>query len=187
MLRDSEIVLVPTVTNMSTAHSLLSRPLGLMSERGPASAFAGAGLPGAMVKSPPSNIAAATMAGSSISHGGPDLTQMKLALYEGVGRELGVDISEFQDVSEYSRALKAVVGEIRQQPNGQRMIDLIEHKLGLDKLGISLDGLIASLTEPASEEKLTSALLATLGDAEMRLVRITTDDAGTYSVMRARA
>jgi hypothetical protein len=90
-----------------------------------------------------------------------NLTKFKLDLYERTGQALGVKMDDYTDPTKYAAALRAAVIAIQiHNPQGWRLIvNDIEEKLGLHKLGVSLDDVIGSIANPAgaSDQKLNEA------------------------------
>ncbi len=86
------------------------------------------------------------------------LTQYKLMLYKRVGDELGVKEEDYATPQQYASALKDVVRQINAQKDGRAVILRIEHDLGLDQLGVSLDTVISSIDDPKAAKTLDDAL-----------------------------
>jgi hypothetical protein len=78
------------------------------------------------------------------------LTQLKMQLFKKVGAALGVNESNYATPQKYAAALRQAVSGIRAQKNGEDIIKGIEHELGLDKLGVSLDTVIDAIDNPGS-------------------------------------
>ena len=76
------------------------------------------------------------------------LTQARMQLYKRVGEELGVKEEDYATPQQWAAALRGVVRSIRAQKMGDAAILEIEQKLGLDKLGVSLDTVIDSIADP---------------------------------------
>ncbi len=79
------------------------------------------------------------------------LTQARMQLYKRVGEELGVKEEDYATPQQWAAALKGVVRTIRAQKGGDAAILEIEQKLGLDKLGVSLDTVIDSIADPGGD------------------------------------
>jgi hypothetical protein len=94
--------------------------------------------------------------------GNLDASQMKLKLMERVGKELGLDMHDFKDLSSYARAVKQEVSQLT--PSG---IAGMEARLGLDKLGVTLGDVVDAMMDPggAADDKLTNALTDRSGEA----------------------
>jgi hypothetical protein len=92
------------------------------------------------------------------------LTQLKMQLYKKTGEALGVTESDYTTPQLYASALRKAVSLIRAQKDGENIIAGIEHQLGLDKLGVSLDTVIDSIDNPGSSSA------KTLDDALQRAV-----------------
>ncbi|MGO9483622.1 MAG: hypothetical protein ACLPX9_03415 [Rhodomicrobium sp.] len=78
------------------------------------------------------------------------LTQLKMQLFKRVGMELGVKEEDYATPQLWAAALRQAVSAIRAQKNGDLIIKGIEHDLGLDKLGVSLDTVIDAIGNPGS-------------------------------------
>lgn len=76
------------------------------------------------------------------------LTQARMQLYARVGEALGVKEEDYATPQLWATALRGVVRAIRAQKGGDAAILQIEQKLGLDKLGVSLDTVIDSISDP---------------------------------------
>lgn len=116
-----------------------------------------------------------------------DVNRMKINLMERLGEKLGVSMDDFENASEFGRAIEQIVNQIRMRADGDIAIMRIEHELGLDKLGISLDELVDAIVDPQSRaaEKLNEALLREAGggilDDEPADRRPRIDEIGLYS------
>lgn len=90
-----------------------------------------------------------------------ELTKLKVALYQKMGEALGVRMEDYPSASDYGAALRGAVARLKSQdpaawPAFQARV---EHELGLDKLGVSLDEAIDSLTDAESAKKMNEALM----------------------------
>lgn len=121
----------------------------------------------------------------SVNH--VDAQSMKLDLYRKTGEALGVDQDDFEDIGEYADALRQAVGKLKIEGKSLRPI---EKELGLDKLGISLEDLIDSMTQPNSDvtKKLETALAREAGLAEeddtAKALTVISSDIGIYQVQK---
>jgi hypothetical protein len=120
-----------------------------------------------------------------------DIQQLKFNLFRRAGEELGVKMDDFKDPGEFASALRAVIGKIKMTSDGAGVLAALEKKLGLDKLGVSIDDLVDAISSPDGEggKKLDAALRAETGEdakeaakeAEKTILRtVQTDDAGLY-------
>ena len=121
----------------------------------------------------------------------PDVNAMKVHLYEALGEEFGISISDFETPRDFGAAIAEKIGQMRREPNGSLMLSEIEKRLGLDKLGISLDTLVDAVINAGGESdaKLTRALEAKLGEeagggksASPSIARLGSDEIGLYRI-----
>ncbi len=122
-----------------------------------------------------------------------DIEKMKVRLYERAGQALGIEMSDFDSSAAYGTAIKRAFLELKVQPGGKEAIVEIEKDLGLDKLGISLWGLIKAILDPTGEDsvKLDKALKKLTGEdakgdqddsgKKAALDLIQSDEIGIYS------
>lgn len=113
-----------------------------------------------------------------------DAQQMKIHLYRRLGELLGVDMDSYADASDYTKALKEAVQDIKLSPNGANILDELEKELGLDDLGISIDEFISAMDDPDGEagKKLNAALEPALDkDGKDGPGKVGVDDLGLYS------
>jgi len=89
-----------------------------------------------------------------------ELTRLKVALYEKTGRALGVKMEDYASPNEYAAALSSAVYKIKiETPSHWPEIKAgIEHDLGLDKLGVSLETVIDSIGGGEGAKTLDEAL-----------------------------
>ena len=90
--------------------------------------------------------AAQTNAASTAS---PDNTlEQEIQLYKRVGQILGVKIEDYASSTDYANALINAINKIKaNNPTQWPEIEIyIEQKLGLDKLGVSLDTVISAIS-----------------------------------------
>lgn len=101
-----------------------------------------------------------------------DINKMKINLMERVGKELGVSFDDYEKASDFGRALREAVNKIKLSENGDLVLREIERKVGLDKLGVSLDEFVDAIIDPESRaaEKLDAALLREAGGDAIDLI-----------------
>lgn len=89
-----------------------------------------------------------------------DVNQLKVHFMERVGKELGLDVDDFETASAFGRAVKEAVLKIMRSPGGEALLRKIEEDSGLDELGISLMDFANALIDPDSNaaERLDAAL-----------------------------
>lgn len=94
-----------------------------------------------------------------------DITEMKMQLIEKTGKAFGIERDDYDNQGDFGRAIKAVVSEIRQMENGDRVLAGIAKDLGLDELGISIDTLVGAIIDPGGndDKKLDEALREATG------------------------
>jgi len=120
------------------------------------------------------------------------ITERKAQLYQKVGEELGVKMEDYPSMSAYAGALREVITKaqtLHPEAWPQTKAD-IEHKLGLDKLGISLDTLVASIdgSDTDANDALTKALEREMGHVGASgAAAHAADDAGLYTPSTALA
>ena len=93
-----------------------------------------------------------------------DPTQMKARLFERVGKAFGINQDDYASLFAYGSAIKTALGEMKQKSPSD--IALIEKKLGLDELGVSLDTVVNAIVDPQSSDSdtLDAALKTFLGE-----------------------
>lgn len=101
-----------------------------------------------------------------------DVNEMKVNLYERLGKEFGLDLEDFDDVRQFGREIRRAVEELKRQEGGFQVLARIERDLGLDKLGISIDTLIDAMIEPGgdADEKLEAALVRQLKEEDEKIL-----------------
>jgi hypothetical protein len=119
----------------------------------------------------------------------PNVNKLKINLMERLGAEFGVKLEDFETASAFGSAVQRIIGEMKMQAGGALRLIEIERKLGLDKLGITLDQLVNAIVDPTSTdgEKLDKALgeqlstMTTDDKAEASLAKLMQpDDLGLY-------
>lgn len=96
----------------------------------------------------------------------PDVNEIKVNLMERLGKEFNISLDDFDSSRAFGLAIKSVVQQIKIQTDGRTYLVEIERKLGLDKLGVSIDTLIGAMIDPKGHdnEKLEAALRTNLDD-----------------------
>lgn len=95
-----------------------------------------------------------------------DPTEMKTRLFERVGKEFGIEQKDYDSLSSYGAAVKnAVDALMRKSPFAAVEI---EKKLGLDKLGVTLENVVNAMVDPggSDDERLDAALKRQLGQPD---------------------
>lgn len=82
---------------------------------------------------------------------------MKLDLIDRTGKALGVNQEDYASRDEFVDAMRRALGKLKIE-GGMAAVMALEKELGLDKLGVSVDDVIASAADPDSNDKLTKAL-----------------------------
>lgn len=89
-------------------------------------------------------------------------TQIKLKLFEDVGKEFGLKQEDFDSLHEYGEAIHSIMEKIKIAAPERAYIIFheIEKNLGLDELGISLDTLVDAIrgSDPKATDRLNAAL-----------------------------
>jgi hypothetical protein len=125
-----------------------------------------------------------------------NLTKVKVDLFRRVGEALGIDESNFGSDAEYGAAISRQIAQIKAQPGGDLTINAITQKLGLDKLGVSLDTVVGAILDPKGGENdaLDAALDKQYGEdkkkaldgsqtaSQKNQLLVKPDEAGIYSV-----
>jgi hypothetical protein len=113
-----------------------------------------------------------------------ELTRLKVALYERTGRALGVKMEDYASPSEYAAALSSAVYKIKTETPAHwpEIKAGIEHDLGLDKLGVSLEAVIDSIGGGESANTLDEALKKQISGGGSKASQ---QSAGLYSPMSA--
>ncbi|MDA5401063.1 hypothetical protein OQ273_20985 [Hoeflea prorocentri] len=120
-----------------------------------------------------------------------DHNQLKMRLFERLGAEFGIKMSEYDSMSDYGEAIRKAIVEMTREPLGYIMLQEIEKKLGLDELGITIDTLVKAIIDPESShnDKVDEALKRREGgelaegqnkDSRVILDSIRIDETGTY-------
>lgn len=93
---------------------------------------------------------------------------LKINLMERLGAELGISLDDFETHAEFGAAVQEAIRQIKLQNGGALRLMEMERKLGLNKLGISLDTLVGAIVDSGSEDaaELEAALRKELGEDE---------------------
>ncbi len=136
--------------------------------------------------------AASSLAENFFSVNYVDANEIKMQLFERLGGELGLDMNDYDDLSNYARDLRHAVQGLLREDGGEDLLNEIEQDLGLDKLGVSIDDVINAIDNPdgAADDKLTEAIKAEYKidlnkDREAKELTEKTlqvDDLGLYSI-----
>ncbi len=85
-------------------------------------------------------------------HSVPTVSQKRIELMRRVGDEFGLKLEDFETSSKFGAAVREKIGQIKLQPGGALALAAIEKKVGLDKLGISLDDFVDAMMDPGGDE-----------------------------------
>ena len=120
-------------------------------------------------------------------------TERKAQLIKSLGQAFGVDEDKFTSNFDYAGAVSDAIKRIKGSPNGTELLRPITNKLGLDKLGDTLDDMLMAINVPSSDEgkKLDAAIekefdvpgqqkLSSLLHASEALDAVQQDDNGIY-------
>lgn len=119
----------------------------------------------------------------------PDVTEMKVHLYERLGKEFGISMADFDTPRAFGAAISEKISQIKRDANGALILSELEKKLGLDKLGISLDTLVDAIINVGgdSDKKLTEAIKKKMADdsgdgqhATKSIPQLKSDEIGLY-------
>jgi hypothetical protein len=151
----------------TTALLILQQPrtLARSADSGPADISGISGFAGSDAGSPLAQ-ARAKISDAMFSVNRPDPTAMKVRLIERLGEEFGIKQSDYTSMASYGADIKRAVEALKAKPGSAQIIIQIEKKLGLDKLGISLDELVDATIDPTGDgnKKLNAALKKQAGD-----------------------
>lgn len=117
----------------------------------------------------------------------------KVALIKAIGQAVGVDEDKFSSNFDYAKAVGAEIEKMRNSPGGDDALSALSKKLGLDKLGISLDTMVKAIMVPSGDEgkQLDAAIakefdqagqerLLSLKNATETLTSVSQDENGVY-------
>lgn len=91
----------------------------------------------------------------SVNH--VSINKMKLDLIDRTGKALGVNPDDYASRDEFVDAMQKAYGKLKFE-GGTGAVVALEKKLGLDKLGVSIEDVINSARDPGHNDKLTKAL-----------------------------
>ena len=94
-----------------------------------------------------------------------DANKLKVNLMERLGKELGLDLDDFESASAFGKAVKQAINAIKMEEGAAARLAEIERNLELDELGVTLDELVEAIEDPDSDasKKLEAALLKHAG------------------------
>lgn len=97
-----------------------------------------------------------------------DIHQMKIDLMQRLGDAFGVSLDDFSSQASFGSAIEEIIGQLKLLKEGPQILSEIEKKLGLDKLGISLDTLVGAIIDPegGDGERLDAAMKKQLADTD---------------------
>lgn len=149
-----------------TALLILQQPRALTGVAGNDPAGIG-GATGLLGSGSPFAQARAKISDAMFSVNSVDPTEMKVRLIERLGKEFGIEQSDYTSMADYGADIKRAVEALKARPGSAPAIIAIEKELGLDKLGISLDDLVNATLDPNGDasKKLDAALKKQAGEA----------------------
>jgi hypothetical protein len=111
-----------------------------------------------------------------------DITKIKLNLYKRLGQEIGINEDDYDTLPEYGEAIARQLKHV-----SPAALQEVAHKLGLDKMGVSIQTLIQSMVDPngKANETLTKALEAYYNkdsDGKEKQLLVKPDDTGIYTI-----
>jgi len=117
-----------------------------------------------------------------------DINKLKLNLFDRAGDALGVDKTKYASPDDFIEAVQEAVRNLKLH-GAYDVIKSVETDLGLDKMGISLDDLVDSATDPEANSRVTKALERQLGKQDEqgdsnRADGMTIDPDGIYAPVR---
>ncbi|MES5098674.1 hypothetical protein ABUK73_10620 [Agrobacterium sp. BA1120] len=86
-----------------------------------------------------------------------NVNKLKLDLIDRTGKALGVDQKDYDTRTDFVNAMQRALGKLRIE-QGEAAVIALEKELGLDKLGVSIDDVINSASDPEGNDKVTKAL-----------------------------
>ncbi len=87
----------------------------------------------------------------------PSITKQKLDIIDRTAKALGVNQDDYASRDEFVAAFQKAFGRLKID-GGDSAVHGLEKELGLDKLGISLQDVIDSASNPEANDRLTKAL-----------------------------
>ncbi len=165
-------------TSLLTALSLVSRVPRMAAKSGAAKLAALGG--GATGLRPDTLSRAARGQSGLFSVNNSDVTRQKIRLMERVGKELGVEMNDFNDMRSFGRAVREQMSKL-----DPVTLKVMEVKLGLTKLGVTMLDMVEAMEDPGgtADDKLEAALRKELGkqdDDDGRKSPVSVDDIGRY-------
>lgn len=118
-----------------------------------------------------------------------NITKLKLELIDRTGKALGVDPNDFVSRDEFVDAMQKAFLSLKSE-GGTAAVMGLEKKLGLDKLGVSIEDVIFSARNPDGNDKLTKALEKQAGKTKEKLEDLQTmlsqqpDEIGLYGTSK---
>jgi len=109
--------------------------------------------------------------------------QDEVKLFQKVGQVLGVDETTYASATDYANALKQAVGNLKLAA-GQSwsLVEKgLEHQMGLDKLGVSLDTVINAIAGDGGSQDAVRKALEKQESTASASSGVSTNDVGTYS------
>ena len=112
--------------------------------------------------------------------------QDEVKLFQKVGQVLGVDETKYASATDYANALKQAVGNLKlaATSSGQNwsLVEKgLEHQMGLDKLGVSLDTVINAIAGDGGSQDAVRKALEKQESTASASSGVSTNDVGTYS------
>lgn len=135
------------------------------------------------------NPAKSKLSESMFSVNSVDVNKMKLNLIDRAGKALGVDPTNYASQDNFIEAVQDIVRDLKLHGN-ESVINSVEKEIGLDKLGVSLEDLVNSASDPEANERVTKALEREAGKQDEHkdskgagdFIGITLDANGIYTV-----
>ncbi len=135
------------------------------------------------------NPAKSKLSESMFSVNSVDINKMKLNLIDRAGKALGVDPGNYASQDGFIEAVQDMVRDLKLHGN-ESVISSVEKEIGLDKLGVSLEDLVNSESDPEANERVTKALERETGKQDEQskskgldaLIGINLDANGIYTV-----
>ncbi|MDR7144759.1 hypothetical protein [Rhizobium sp. BE258] len=134
------------------------------------------------------NPAKSKLSESIFSVNSVDINKMKLNLIDRAGKALGMDQNYYASRDDFIDAVKDTVRNLKEH-GGEGLIKTVEKEIGLDKLGVSLEDLVNSESDPDANERVTKALEREAGKQDEKdprsaggFIGITLDANGIYTV-----
>lgn len=116
-----------------------------------------------------------------------NLTKAKMELIDRTAEALGVKRDDYADNKDFVSAMREALLELKIK-SGEEAILALEKHLGLDELGLKIDDVIYSASDPERDDKVTEALKLKLGiisDSETGRGLVAVDLLGIYRIKSA--